>query len=279
MIYMIEVNHKTVAAFSFLSGELRFSLLARMNVYETERLLSEYLLFHYAKLEEVLPWTFGPGTGWNFPLRVVEAAERVAGKGGARALDLGCAVGRAAFELTRRYEEVVGIDFSHRFIEAAQALKARGELPYERIDEGTLTTPLIARVPQGARCDRVEFYQGDALALGKELGRFDLVLAANLLCRLAAPARCLERMKTLINPGGFLVITTPGTWMEEYTPRVHWLGGREREGLRLNTFESIRAVLEPEFLLRERDDLPFLIREHVRKYQWSVAELSIWQLR
>ena len=29
--------------------------------------------------------------------------------------------------------------------------------------------------------------------------------------------------------------------------------------------------------LRQTLDLPFLIREHRRKYQWSVAEASLWQ--
>ena len=36
------------------------------------------------------------------------------------ALDLGCAVGGAAFELARSFSHVLGIDFSHKFIEAAQ---------------------------------------------------------------------------------------------------------------------------------------------------------------
>jgi 2-polyprenyl-3-methyl-5-hydroxy-6-metoxy-1,4-benzoquinol methylase len=33
-----------------------------------------------------------------------------------RALDIGCAVGRSSFELARNFKEVVGIDFSHRFV-------------------------------------------------------------------------------------------------------------------------------------------------------------------
>ena len=31
-----------------------------MNVYESEQLLNEYLLFHYGALPDILPWDFGP---------------------------------------------------------------------------------------------------------------------------------------------------------------------------------------------------------------------------
>jgi hypothetical protein len=34
--------------------------------------------------------------------------------------------------------------------------------------------------------------------------------------------------------------------------------------------------LDKDFTLHERKDLPFLIREHARKFQWSVAEATIW---
>ncbi len=247
-----------------------------MSLYETDRLLSEYLLFHYGTREELLPWDFGPTGAWNFPAR---AADRVKGGGGGRALDLGCAVGRAAFELSTSYGEVIGIDRSQRFIGAARQLQAAGELAYERADEGDCTTPLVARVSSQARRERVRFEVGDAMDLPGTLGHFDLVLAANLLCRLPEPRRLLERFSELVTPGGRLAITTPMTWMEEYTPRVHWLGGTEQGGVCRNTLESIREALGEAFALEERDDLPFLIREHARKYQWSVAELSVWRRR
>jgi 2-polyprenyl-3-methyl-5-hydroxy-6-metoxy-1,4-benzoquinol methylase len=41
-------------------------------------------------------------------------------RGDAMALDLGCAVGGAAFELARAFPAVLGIDYSHAFVEAAQ---------------------------------------------------------------------------------------------------------------------------------------------------------------
>ncbi len=40
---------------------------------------------------------------------------------------------------------------------------------------------------------------------------------------------------------------------------------------------ALREKLEPAFEVCAVFDLPFLIREHRRKYQWSVAEASVWQ--
>ena len=39
-----------------------------------------------------------------------------------RALDVGCAVGGASFHLSTDFAEVVGIDFSHAFVDMANAL-------------------------------------------------------------------------------------------------------------------------------------------------------------
>ncbi|MEO6784929.1 MAG: methyltransferase type 12, partial [Chthoniobacteraceae bacterium] len=84
-----------------------------MNPYETDKLVAEYLLFHYGAPHEVLPWEFGPSSALNYPARCVSECVDIAElPPGARGLDVGCAVGRSAFELARHCAEVVGIDYS-----------------------------------------------------------------------------------------------------------------------------------------------------------------------
>lgn len=249
-----------------------------MNIYETDRLLAEYLLFHYAEPGEILPYAFGPREALDYAVRcVTESLDASALPTTARALDLGCAVGRSTFELARHCREAIGIDYSRNFIDAATALKARGELPYERRDEGDLTTSLIARLPAGIDAGRVTFETGDAQSLRSGLGQFDVVLMANLIDRLATPQRCLAQLPGLVRPGGQLIITSPYTWLEEFTERGQWLGGRTEGGERLTTREGLRRALSATFDLVAHKDLPFLIREHARKFQWSVAEATIWR--
>ena len=112
-------------------------------------------------------------------------------------------------------------------------------------------------MPFDLKTDSVRFERGDACDLRADLGTFDLVLMANLIDRLPDPAKCLARLPGLISSGGWLVITSPYTWLEEYTPRERWLDGGGR-----GTFEALRERLAKDFELGEVFDLPFLIREH-----------------
>jgi putative 4-mercaptohistidine N1-methyltranferase len=249
-----------------------------MNIYETDKLLAEYLLFHYGEAEQALPYAFGPREALGYPQRCVSECldvERLPKR--ARALDLGCAVGRSTFELARFCEEVVGIDYSARFIEAAKALQKGEVVAYRCADEGRLGTECSAVAPAGIDGSRVQFETGDAMDLRGDLGSFDAVLMANLIDRLATPRLCLARLPSLVKARGQLILTSPYTWLEEFTPPSHWVGGFEREGKVVTTLEGLRAELEPHFEFIGAKDLPFLIREHARKYQWSVAQATLWR--
>ena len=89
--------------------------------------------------------------------------------------------------------------------------------------------------------------------------------------------KCLERLPGLLNPGGQLLLMTPCTWMEEYTPKENWLGGFERDSAPVRTLDSLKQILGADFVFQTSKDLPFLIREHERKFQWSVAQASVWR--
>ena len=249
-----------------------------MNPYETDKLVGEYLLFHYGTQEEVLPWDFGPSSALGYPVRCVSECVDVASlPAQARGLDVGCAVGRATFELARHCAEVIGIDYSRRFVEVAAALASDGIFPYERTDEGSLSTRLVAAVPADIPRGCASFEHGDAQNLRRDLGSFDVVLAANLVDRLADPARFLARTASLLKSGGQLVITSPYTWLPEFTAPERWVGGFAADGAPRTTLQGLTAALAAHFTLVGTKDLPFLIREHARKYQWSVAQASIWR--
>ena len=242
------------------------------NPYESDKLVAEYLFFHYAEEDEVCDGHPVPLEALNFPVRVVtELAdpERVP----RTALDLGCAVGRSSFELARIAQSVIGIDFSSAFIRSAETLKREGRLDCHVIVEGERTVPFTARVPSGIDISRVSFETGDATALRADLGSFDLVLAANLLCRLPEPAKFLRRLPGLVSPGGQLLLTTPFSWLPEYTAPEHWIGGRPASG---PSWDALCKSLEPHFELQLSKDLPFLIREHSRKFQYGVPLGSRW---
>jgi len=241
--------------------------------YETEELLHQYLLFHYGSAEDRMPWDTGPRMADPFPVACVEAGlDKARLQPGMRGLDVGCAVGRSTFELARYLDDVIGIDYSDTFVMAAHLLCRERRLPYTIKETGTITRSAEAMVPD-VECSRVHFEQGDAERLRETLGTFDVVLAANLLCRLSDPRLFLTRLKALVNPGGQVIITTPNTWLETFTGRSYWLGATPETG---EPLEALEAEMSEAFEKDMVTDVPFCIREHRRKYQWSVAQMSRW---
>lgn len=237
-------------------------------IYETDRYVEEYLLFHYASPEDLLPWSGGPLAALDFPRRTVGyfSEGRVA-----RSLDVGCAVGRSTLELARTSDEVIGVDFSAAFIEAARAMASGGRIRCRRLEEGHVTSEVEIKQPSGLDARGVTYEVGDAMDLRPDLGVFDRVHAGNLVCRLPEPRRFLDRLRGLVVPGGELVLATPCTWLEEFTRRENWPEGR--------TLDWLKMALEGDFELAEVADEPFLIRETARKFQWTVSMVTRWVRR
>ena len=200
-----------------------------------------------------------------------------------RALDLGCATGRSSFELAKTFDHVDAIDFSARLIEAPSTLQKTGSQRYVIATQGDLVDFKEVKLADfdgyEAIKDNVSFMQGDACNLTDKYTDYDLVFAGNLIDRLYKPTDFLASIKDRIRPGGLLVITSPYTWLEEFTPKENWLGGfKAQTGESYSTLEGLAENLAPEFeLVGDPQDIPFVIRETARKFQHSVAEMSIWR--
>ena len=241
--------------------------------YETDKLLSEYAEFHYGETYFDVP---------NFPKALAELAiAAMNGKPRRKALDLGCASGRATFELAREFEEVTGIDFSARFIGQGVQLATKGALRYTLTDEGDLVF-YKERTLTGLGLDavkhKVTFYQGDACNLKPLFSGYDLILAANLIDRLYDPAKLLTTIHERLNLGGILLIASPYTWLPEHTKREAWIGGFKRDGESFGTLDGLKEMLGGHFkLVQGPQEVPFVIRETRRKFQHTLSEVTMWE--
>ncbi|NMG76074.1 5-histidylcysteine sulfoxide synthase [Aromatoleum diolicum] len=253
-------------------------------VYESAQVVDDYLLLHYGSAQEQMPHAAGPRDACEFPLRcarwLIDGAREFGASTG-RAIDIGCAVGRASFELARQYQEVLGVDLSRAFIDTAESLRRDGVLKHFCRDEGELGHVVQACVDPAIARERVSFRQADAGSLPAELADFDAVLMANLLCRLPSPKSLLGRLggpRGLVRTGGVVAIFSPYTWLEQFTPRGAWLGGYEGRDGPVHSAQTLRTVLTAEgFELRREAEFPLLIREHARKYQYIVTHAMLWQ--
>ena len=241
-------------------------------LYETDQLVTQYLEFHFGPEALGVP---------NFPRACVEAAVRHVPEDRRRkCLDIGCSVGRSAFEFARFFQHVDAVDFSARFIQSGVRLQQGSDLIYEIPTEGELTLSRTISLDRMGLADvgsRVLFMQGDACNLKTIYAGYDLVFAGNLIDRLYDPALFLDGIAARIPAGGLLVITSPYTWLEDYTPKAKWIGGRREHGEPLTTLMGLTRSLEPGFSLVHREDVPFVIRETARKHQHSVAEMTVWR--
>lgn len=243
-----------------------------MNLYETDDLVAQYMGFHYG------PSYFGVD---NYPQACANLCiEAMGGKNLNKALDLGCAVGRSTFELARAFDDVVGVDLSGRFIDSACTLKTEGRLGYFQRDQGDLGELLqadLASLGLDQVRSKVQFINADACAL-EGYRDFDLVFAGNLVDRLRNPAACLRQLHQHLRLGGALVISSPYTLTTDYTPKENWIGGYREDGRAVTVLDGLKRNLAPHFQLEgEPRDLPFVIRETRRKYQHTIAEVTVWR--
>lgn len=247
--------------------------LPEPNIYETDKIVSQYIEFHYG--DEY----FGVS---NFPAACAKAClEYMKGRRTDRAFDIGCATGRVSFELARAFDHVDALDFSARLIQAPVNLQKTGAQRYVIQDEGELVSYKEARLDRlglDTSADRVSFMQGDACNLAVKFTDYDLVFAGNLIDRLYDPTRFLTMIHERIRSGGLLVLTSPYTWLEEFTERGNWLGGfKAATGESLTTLDGLKEALGAHFVLQATRDIPFVIRETRRKFQHTISEMTVWE--
>ncbi len=204
--------------------------------------------------------------------------------------------------------QVIGLDFSHAFVAACDKMKADARATVPISIQGDIRSTVSVALPSDClpHVSKTRFVQGDACDL-PDLGLFDCVLAANLLCRLPNPAaflarlpRIIKKVRTLLlNPsfsqpcfsfsscpkpfihalaqGGVFVLVSPYSWLEEYTPKANWLGGVVNNGSIAYSAACIANILSADFEMLSQSDMPFLIREHARKFQWGCSHAVVWR--
>jgi 5-histidylcysteine sulfoxide synthase/putative 4-mercaptohistidine N1-methyltranferase len=246
---------------------------ADVDIYESDELVSQYCEFQYGDTH------FGVK---NFAIECAKIASKFALKK-AKALDLGCATGRATYELAKVFDEVEGIDFSVRFVQVGAKLKESGFVAFSSKEEGDLVINKkisIEDLGYENLKDKVSFWQGDACNLKPNFNSYDLVMATNLIDRLYNPKLFLDTIDARLNDEGILILTSPYTWQESSTPKDMWLGGFvDENGVEVKTIQRLQEMLDAKFELVHTQDLEFVIKETARKYQHSISQVSVWKKR
>lgn len=261
------------AGFRYIESEVPVTV--EVNPYETDDQISQYLEFHYGSEYFSVP---------NFAKSCADLCLKfMEGKKTHRALDLGCAVGRSSFELAKEFDHVDAVDFSARFVAAAVELQEAGLKRYTIREEGELLGFKEAQLQAlglDAFASRCHFMQADACNLNEKFDRYNLIFAGNLIDRLYSPKQFLNMVSGRLEEQGILILTSPYTWLEEFTQKEEWLGGVKVNGENYTSLDGLKECLSERFdMISEPIDVPFVIRETKRKFQHTVAQMTVWQLK
>ena len=136
-----------------------------------------------------------------------------------KALDLGCSVGRASFELAKDFDEVIGIDFTANVINIGVKLKEYETLIYKVKKENDIFEEKrvsLKNLGLDEIKNRVSFMQGNASNLKDIYCGFDLIFCSNSIDKLEYPLRFLEDISNRIDKNGLLVLVISDYLTQKY---------------------------------------------------------------
>ncbi len=124
-------------------------------------------------------------------LRFLKEELEGSGKGEIRVLDMGCGSGRDIFMLN-------------------QILKNPNQkVFFTGLDMNKSTIQANAQTARTYRLENVRFVEGDIEGDLRGLGRFDIVLSSEVIEHLHHPARLIENIDAILEPGGCAILSTP----------------------------------------------------------------------
>ena len=186
-------------------------------------------------------------------------------RGGARAVDAGCAAGRTSFALAAHMPDalVLGLDTNFGLLRMARtAASGRVRYPLRRIGLAYDRQDFAVSL-EGA--ERVDFWAMDALALPLAAGSADTIAALNLLDCVADPQALLASLAALLKPDGRLLLATPFDWSTRATQPEQWIGGHSQRADHAGAAEDfLKTLLAPLRVLGEDPAWPWQTRLHAR---------------
>jgi len=197
-----------------------------------------------------------------------------------RLLNLGCSVGRVAFELSQYFQHIDAVDFSARTIQHGVQLQAGGSVRYTQTIEGELCQyheiTLTETVNQ-ANSERILFSQADGGNLKAHFKHYDVILIQHALEQSYDPKRLLSNAISRLNPSGLLIIISDYHYQPGITAKAKWLSGVKVNGENLYGFDALTEQLNADFSLVAEQELTRVVAKSSRNFNLSHCHLTAWR--
>jgi SAM-dependent methyltransferase/uncharacterized protein YbaR (Trm112 family) len=193
---------------------------------------------------------------------------------GSPVIDIGCSVGRTAFELAGKYQALtLGIDVNFSMLRVAHKVLQEGIVQYPLKRIGIVYDRQEFKV-EFANSNLVDFWACDALALPFAENSFDFASGFNVFDSVTSPRDLLVSIGHVLTPSGSALLATPYDWSPAATPLETWIGGHSQRGpdhgaaepllRKLLTAGSHPQSVSNLSLTGEIPNHPWLVRVHER---------------
>ena len=197
-------------------------------------------------------------------------------------IDIGCSVGRGAFELAAATQQLsIGVNLNFSMLRLAEQIRRSGRARYSRRRVGLVFDPVDDPIPDFPAQD-VSFWCADVATLPFASGVFQGAVSMNMLDCVASPLAMLLEMGRVLAPAAPALLATPFDWAAGATQSDAWLGGHsQRSGHEGSSLAELRRVLSPGcdagidtglIIEAEADQVKWRLRTHER----SVTEYDVY---
>lgn len=199
-----------------------------------------------------------------------------------RLLNLGCSVGRVAFELSDTFAHIDAVDFSARTIQHGVQLQTGGNVRYTKAIEGDICQYnefKLTDVVQNANGNHILFSQGDGCNLKEVFQDYEVIFVQHALEKSYDPAQLLQNVVSRLKPSGLLIILSDYHYQTEHTDKAKWLSGIKVNGENLFALEALTNRLSPQFELIQQDELYRVISDSARSFVVDKCQMTAWRMK
>jgi SAM-dependent methyltransferase/uncharacterized protein YbaR (Trm112 family) len=226
--------------------------------------LSIYLDSHWGDRAAPPPDGSSPVSAGAFGMAALAArlAARAETAPVARAVELGCGVGRGVWELGRGARSVVGVDLQHATLRRARRLLGGAPLDYARRIVGRhYAVATIAPPPPSPAS--VTLVCADAMDPPLVPGSFERVVALNVLDAVTSPPQIVAVADGLCAPGGEVILASPYAWQSGVVAEEHRFGeAAPADALRRRLVDG--TDLEASYTIEDEAELAWSLRRDAR---------------
>lgn len=263
------------AGFRYIEAEKPEIAQNKVNKFETDQSICQQLDCYFG--DNILAYEDYSRQILNFitPLLATDTINKK------RLLNLGCSVGRIAFELSRTFENIDAVDFSARTIQHAVKLQLGESVRYTKAIEGDILEYKeleLGSVVSNTNNERILFSQGDGSNLKAIFQNYDVIFIQHALENSYDPANLIQNAISRLNPAGVIIILSDYNYQDQRTPADKRLSGLKVNGENVFAHDALAAHLGAKFTLTAQQELYRVVAHSARNFSVDKCQISGWQL-